>query len=229
MNHTQFLRTFATAGVALVAVSACTPKAGMNGLTDMQTVSLDSFVALAVAAKTEFQDNIAESTVALPTTGTGTFQGFGRVDISDTPADTTGTQLFGAAELTAAFSPTGANIAGTVDNFYSADAILFTDLQLALESGNPDQVKALIEVSEPALSGSLDVSAPNATGPLFTADISGEVDTGTTAFDFSGTANGEFYGNPATVIRVTGDSSGGLFVNEGPGTRNATLVIIGSQ
>jgi hypothetical protein len=193
--------------------------------TDSRFVT-EEFKRDAARAKAAFQ--ASTPTPSLPTMGNGIYVGFGRIDIAEALYGPEGTQLIGQANLNAAFSSSGATLDGTVNNFFYRNDTVFAGLREALESEDPDQVGAALEGFESA-SGELTVTANSISSPLFEADVAGSIDTGSRSFLFGGATAGQFFGDDAEVVRLTGNTVGALTVTDGSTAQNADLIIIGTQ
>lgn len=224
MIQTRSILNAACVGASLFALSGCDIAIALVE-SDSEFLS-EEFLQDAAKAKAEFLALGPSPT--LPTMGTGTYIGFGRIDLADTLYGPSGTQLIGQAQLDATFSGSGATVGGSVTNFSYRNNTVFAALREALESGDAAQVGTVVDEFKPA-SGELTVTANAITDPLFSADITGSIKTGTESFDFDGATTGQFYGDDAQVIRLTGTTPNGLTVNDGSTDRNAEITIIGAK
>lgn len=170
--------------------------------------ALSGCAALSVATKASDFVNTQEEVDAMPdtavsdmpTSGSATYSGSGYI-AADYGADSN-VMFLGDSEMTATFTATGGSVVGRMDNFSGLE---LTDAQRTqLENGDVD-ASVLLAAAKSA-SGEIGFTNGTIAGSGFVTDADGTVSMEGSDYGVSGNVQGQFHGDQAASMKVTGDT-----------------------
>ncbi|WP_138423816.1 hypothetical protein [Maritimibacter alexandrii] len=206
----------------VLLLSACAAQSGSNASPEV--------IASSVADVIADLSGVGAAPATMPTSGGATYTGYATAFVKETITDQIGRQLVGTAALDATFTAAGARIDGSVGNMLGKTGVNQTELFSAIQNGHAGDIEDILADYSEA-TGQIAVESTGASGANFEVTIDGTITHEGDALHFDGRGTGNFSGDGATGVQVTGTAggAGNMTLTENNALRAGTLAVVAAQ
>jgi hypothetical protein len=173
---------------------------------------------------------VGAAPATMPASGAATYNGYATAFVKDAITDQTGRQLVGDATLRATFTAAGGRVEGTIGDMLGKAGVNQTELFSAIQNGNAGDIEAILADYNEA-TGTIALDTTATAGATFTTGIDGTITHEGDALRFDGRGTGNFSGDGATGLQVTGiaGGAGDMTLTENGALKAGTLAVVAAQ
>ncbi|MEC7763100.1 MAG: hypothetical protein VX874_14455 [Pseudomonadota bacterium] len=209
---------------ALLLLTACDAQSG--GTSNASPEVIADSVAEVIADLT----TIGAAPATMPLSGRATYSGYATAFVKETITDQIGRQLVGTATLDATFTAAGGTIDGTIRDMLGKTGVNQTELFSAIQNGRASDIEDILADYTQA-TGQIALADSPISGAGFTVPIDGTITHEGDTLRFDGRGTGNFSGDGATGVQVTGiaGGAGDMTLTENNALRAGTLAVVAAQ
>lgn len=203
-------------------LTACAGQTGSNASPQAIADSVADVIA-------DLSD-VGASPATMPLSGSATYSGYATAFVKEAITDQTGRQLVGSAALNATFTAAGGRIDGTIGDMLGKTGVNQTELFTAIQNGHARDIEVILADYTEA-TGQITLEETAISGAGFTVAIDGTITHEGDALKFDGRGSGNFSGDGANGVQVTGiaGGTGDMTLTENDALRAGTLAVVASQ